>query len=209
MSDTHLPSEHELKISLPGAADFDLLLAGLGEPEKQSRQVNHYYDTSDRALLGARMSLRFREEEGKSWFSLKRMGGWSEGYLRGEELEAEVREKISDPAQLDPYHWDLPPIRFLRRQFGALRLVWQGSIRNTRRVYSLGEGIRMEVDRTEFPGGRVEYEIEVECQDEEKARHLLLGLLDSRGVRWVPQTKTKQQRFLEYLAQGKGPARHC
>jgi hypothetical protein len=63
-------------------------------------------------------------------------------------------------------------------------------------VYDLPEGIRLEVDRTEFPGNRIEYEVEAEWHDEEEVRRVVTGLLDGYNVRYSPQTRTKHERFL-------------
>jgi len=161
-------------------------------------QVNHYYDTPGHDLLRRHMSLRVRNEDGALTVSLKRGKGWREGYLAGEELEAPVPGTAGDFEGADPGQWDVPPIGVLRDEFGQLDLVRLGTVRNTRRVYRLPEGIRLEVDRTEFPDGADEYEVEAEWEDEEEVRRVVAGLLDQWGMQWTPQTKTKHQRFLEH-----------
>lgn len=201
-----LPGENELKISLLDQRDYELLLTELGEPKSHIRQVNHYYDTADRALWRRRMCFRLREQEGRFIVALKRGRRWNDGYLVADELEAELPESIPDPRVFDPYRWDALPVQFLQKELGSPGLVWLGSIRNTRRVYALPHGMRLEVDATEFPGGAVEYELEAEWPEEEEIRATVVGLLDAWGVRWKPQTRTKYQRFLEYLGPNEGGA---
>jgi len=193
---TPLPRENELKLELTGSRDYETLVAKLGEPRDVRHQVNYYFDTPGHDLLRRHVSLRVRDEDGRLTVSLKRGGGWSEGYLAGEELEAPVPPGVDDPSRSDPSEWNVPPVRVLRDEFKSLSLVCLGSARNTRRVYDLPEGIRLEVDRTEFPGGRIEYEVEAEWHDEEEVRRVVTRLLDGWNLRYAPQTRTKHERFL-------------
>jgi uncharacterized protein YjbK len=193
------PRESELKLSIPGVSDFDRLQDRLGEPEEIKRQVNHYYDTAHGDLLQRSQCLRLREENGRFILTLKRGRGWKNGYLDADEFELILPRRIHDPESFDPRRWDSSLARLLEAAIGSAPLVWVGAVRNTRWVYPLPNGMRLELDATVFPGERIEYELEAEWHDEEEVREAVTRLLDSSGVGWVPQTKTKHQRFLEYL----------
>jgi uncharacterized protein YjbK len=204
---TPLPSENELKLKLHDRSDYETLVQRLGKPLAVKEQVNYYFDTPRHDLLRRHVSLRVRDEDGRLTVSLKRGGGWSEGYLAGEELEAPVPAGVEDPARAEPWNWDIPPVRVLKDEFESLDLVCLGSARNTRRVHDLPDGIRLEVDRTEFPGGRMEYEVEAEWHDEEEVRRVVTRLLREWKVRYSPQTRSKHERFLAAaeIARSGGP----
>jgi len=201
--DDSIPRERELKLAIPDAADFELLLRRLGEPAEVREQVNHYYDTREGDLLRRRMCLRLREEGGRFILSLKRGRAWKEGYLDADESEAVLPGKVADPVKFNPYAWDVAPAVWVKKELGSRRLEWLGSIANTRRVYMLREGISVELDQTRFPGGRVEYELEAECEDEARVRMVVVHMLDSWGVGWMSQTRTKHERFLALSGEGR------
>jgi uncharacterized protein YjbK len=71
---------------------------------------------------------------------------------------------------------------------------------NQRKLYRSVEGLSMEVDASRYPDGEEDYEVEVETESPERDREILEILLRDLGVRFVPQTATKYQRFLQHLA---------
>ena len=69
-------------------------------------------------------------------------------------------------------------------------------IRNERRRIPY-ESFLLEVDRTRYPDGTVEVEVEVETEDIEGARATVEAVARLVNVRLVEQPKTKYRRFLE------------
>ena len=65
---------------------------------------------------------------------------------------------------------------------------------------------QLELDRTEFPGAEVHFELELEVREEQAAagRQALEALLRKAGVEWRP-ARGKAERFFEALARQGGP----
>ena len=73
-----------------------------------------------------------------------------------------------------------------------------GRLCNLRRRYFSGDLV-VEVDRSDFPEGRVEWEVELEnATDHPEAVQQLIDLMDRWGVRHEPQTSTKSARLARY-----------
>lgn len=90
----------------------------------------------------------------------------------------------------------LEPLERLRHDFpGVERMVPLGQVQNLRIRYPLPTGDTAELDRTEFPGGGLDYELEVETEQPEEVERYLQSL----GVPLEPQSKTKFRRFLEAI----------
>ena len=93
----------------------------------------------------------------------------------------------------------------LHQRFGNLEelTIW-GHTDNLRRCYPIDRsstGWTLELDRTAFPGGSVEFEIEVESEDLEGVKPGLAKLLEKAEIEWIAQTRTKSERLRSYLAE--------
>jgi inorganic triphosphatase YgiF len=177
--------EREFKLRIPDEAAWHALLARLGalggraaEPELQT---NHFFDSAAGALRAARIALRLREERGAFTLALKGPELAPGGTLAArpeEELflaPAEARAVLA--GERCPLAWlaasPLGEAELVRRATAAAagaptrRL---GSFENERlRVGPLafppgssGPELVLELDRTSFPGGLVERELELE-----------------------------------------------
>lgn len=217
--------EIELKIGLTGKEDWDRLLRALPAPRETRVQRNIFLDGSDRELQRAEAALRVRAEAVRSRdggaprerlvLTLKQgEGGKADVFERAEHecpLELELQKVLEDPSAL--LRLDLGPIRELKKiapQLGGLKVL--GGFENYRCVIPVKhtvtteQGTReaefvWEVDRTAFPGGRAEYEAEIEVPDTATARALCQDIyrrLDDLGVRRVPRRASKFARFLRY-----------
>lgn len=181
--------EREVKLRLADEAAWLALREALGRPQRVSQQTNTYFDTGDRKLRRDRsMMVRVREEAGASRLQIKDRISRAGGLL--------VSRERDEP--LTPAAW-----RALEDEVGA-PLEPLGSVANTREVYDLGEGYLAEVDRTELPGGRVDYEVEIELRRDEHtadgARAALEAACPSGAPR--PISTPKYQRFLEAIGDG-------
>jgi len=178
-------------------------------------QVNHFFDTGAGALRAEGSIVRLREEGDARILTAK-----GDSRVRGDvhirsELECEIQRGEADAIQAGR----ADPLGSLERELGAhpflaeLRarargapLEPSGCFRNHRtRVgpLKLGPGEAfLELDRTEFPGGRVHFEVELEVPEElvEEAGRLLAELLEEIGD--PGQTASgKASRYFGFIAE--------
>jgi uncharacterized protein YjbK len=194
--------EIELKLRLEGKAQYEELCRKMGDPVDAWKQINHYFRSADGKIPGEEGVIRIRLERGKAVLTVK-LGVLTNGLATAQEYE----EPWSDPSE------EMPPpsealwgsghggLTALEQRFGKrFPLVWLGSMVNERKLYRSVEGLCMEVDASRYPDGEEDYEVEVETEDPERDREILEALLGDLGIRFVPQTATKYQRFLQHLA---------
>ncbi|MGM0576761.1 MAG: CYTH domain-containing protein [Myxococcota bacterium] len=199
--------EQELKLALD-PADLPRLLEGLPAPERVVEQTNHYFVDPEGRAARARVMVRVREERDagsgelrRVVLTLKRRTAVEGGVFRAEEREAEldpadwlaVREGERDLADAEA-----PPLRWLRSETGVTALLRQGGFVNERRLVR-HVGFDLEIDRTSFPGGVVEAEVEVETDRPAEARAVVEGVARRQGVRLRDQTRGKYARYLAHL----------
>jgi uncharacterized protein YjbK len=186
--------ERELKYQLDEAR-YERLKTALGRQQKAKQQTNLYLDTPGRELCGAFGALRLRKEGEKLFLTYKRGKSQKGSFFEINELEVEVTQQLWNVlagGQLPSEA--LEPLDRLRHDFPHVtELVALGEVQNLRLCFPLPTGDTAELDRTVFPNGSVDYELEVETETpDEVERHL-----ESLGVPLTPQSKTKFRRFLD------------
>jgi len=212
--------EIEFKLSVRGEDDFDRLASVLGaetNTDAISLQENHFFDTEDRSLRASGLALRLRFEESRRILTVKGPVERSlDGLIERAEEEVEVdpvtAERIlagvESPlgALLDRVEdKSIPIVETARTAVVGHALECVGSFRNLRRYYGPveldGLEITFEMDRTEFPGGQIDHEveIEVEADQEEECRETLRRLFVRADIPWQ-KAQNKAQRFFEALA---------
>jgi uncharacterized protein YjbK len=208
--------EIELKRRLVGPAAAERLLAVLGPIASDVEQVNHVFDTPDRRLRGARHSLRLREEAGR--FILTAKGpdrGVSDSVSARTEAEAELEPEVARrllAGQGDP----LAELR-QRATDPAFDALWEGIERardgqalselghfhNRRRsvkvTLSPALQLCLEVDRTRFPDGRVDDEVEIELSQPELAGEVE-AWLEQRAAAAGVETQASTAKFARFYA---------
>lgn len=188
--------ERELKYQLDEAR-YERLKTCLGQLQATKHQVNHYLDTTERDVSRAHGALRLRQEDERLMLTYKRGISQRGSFFEIQELETEItQEQWNALASGQIPAGESEPLDRLRHDFPHVReLVSLGQVRNLRLCFPLPSGDTAELDRTEFPGGGVDYELEVETEDPAAVeRHL-----ESLGVPLTPQTKTKFRRFLDAI----------
>lgn len=74
-----------------------------------------------------------------------------------------------------------------------------GNIKTLRKTFHLPEGYILEIDKTAFPNGSVDYEIEMEMRSEhdtpQRAREILSPLLSRAGIPSLRMAPGKYERF--------------
>lgn len=192
-------TEKELKYALDEQG-YEALKTLLGEPQERVLQVNVYLDLADNRMDRLYGTLRLRQEEDARMVTYKRGRTQRGAYFELSEWEAPLTEEQFSSLRngvVQPHWWnELEPLRRFREDVpDADRLRAQGQVENLRIRYPLPTGDLAELDRTVFPDGRVDYELEVETEDPKAVDRHLHGL----GVPLDPQTRTKYRRFLEAI----------
>jgi uncharacterized protein YjbK len=218
-------TEVELKFAVDGAAAFDALARAAGTaPRAAKRQVNHFFDTADGRLNASKHTIRLRDEEGS--FTLTAKGPETrsaQGPLmaRSEEEVAIDRDEATailrgTLAPLDTLEQRLGSrgrelIAALRTQVGGSKLAEVGSFENERSRLpvrlSIGTDtieVEFEMDRTTFPGNRVDYEVEVELVgvDEDRATAAVKAFFAKAQVPWR-DAPSKAKRFFDAIQGGR------
>jgi len=215
--------EVEFKLALPGEAARARLLARLGADPAQVPvvQENHFFDTRSRALARGRSGLRLRSAGTARTLTLKGPPQATPVTPGAGALHARAEEELElapDEAQavlagtLDPlvlFRARRPGSALARRAHelvGGQALLHLGSFRNERLAIASERlaGLVLELDRTHFPGGHVEHELELELPDAAAAPAVeaaLRALLAEVGVPWTP-ARGKAERLFEHLGAG-------
>ena len=203
-------TEVELKMAF-APEGLQRLLAALPAVDSVREQHNHYLTDSAGTLSAAGVMVRVRES-------------WKIEGDRHERVQIVLTTKVRTAAEggvfvaieheqpLAPEIWDdflasggaLPTgdgeaLDWLRAHHPVADLVLIGKMHNRRHRVHV-DGFELEIDRTTFPGGVIETEIEVETTDITGARALVADVARRAGIDLVEQTQGKYRRFLRYLA---------
>ncbi len=204
--------EVEFKLAVRGEQDFDALMRTLAcsLPADGDLQIKHFFDTENGRLRRGGYLLRLNEESDRFFVTAK-------GPARKRSDDALV-DKAEEEFQIDNswavmiLTGELSPIAVLERRMGRApsdlvaalrdtvgkrRLKRVGSYQNLRRrvgpvalpVQGGGHvSAILELDRTEYPGGVVEYQVEVELRgaDPETSGNALRGVFARAEVDWQP-----------------------
>jgi len=228
-----LAREIEFKFRVRSAEDLGLFARTLGfelaeHPARTQR--NSFFESPDGRLAARGLALRLRTEGERSILTVKGRGApRSEDGALVERLESEA-EIASDQARaiLDGRASPLAALEaaggietaeaagLLRAALEGAELELLGTFENERTtlpavevtVAGRPERLVFELDRTRFPGDRVDFEIEAEIgpeADAEGLREHLHGLLAQAGVEWMA-APSKLARFREQLEAGRGGA---
>jgi len=201
--------EVEIKLGLRSPEELETLLDHLPSPSYVIEQANHYFDTPDGRLSAARIMLRVREERRSDKPGVqavaaakRRKSRTAKARHEAEEIEHVLSPKIwqavvegtTNLAALDS-----PVVDWVRGELGELTtLAVLGVVENKRHVVH-HEGFVLEVDRTGFPDGSVDAEVEVETRDIDGARAVVEAAAAAAGVALFDQNKGKHRRFRERL----------
>ncbi len=195
--------EVELKWALDVASHgalAPLLTQSLGQP-RTLVQHNRFFDTADRRLRQAKLNLRLRRENAALLLTCK-------GHLgigaNGEHRHTEWEE------WLDPAWWNdidqgvldaarLPLPEQVRQALGGAELTSLGGFANHRlEFHQDGEhSALLCLDRTDFPGGRIDHELEIETASPQVNDQRWRQQLQQWGIPFRLQPLTKFVRFLQ------------
>lgn len=205
---SQMTTEVELKFRIDDARHLDTLLAVLPPPEASFTQTNHYLDDANRSLRTVDIMLRAREialpfptsrtiGNPPVTFTAKRRKSINNGLFISEERAQVLAldDWLEIVAKKLPIPTTGPLFRWLREvvDFGPLEIV--GATINDR--YQIRDDVYLlEIDRTVFPDGSIEVEVECETIIPDQARIHIDKLLGGLRIGYGPQTEGKYARFL-------------
>ncbi len=200
-----ISQEIEIKLQLGSFMDYLKLVGFLGQVEQEERHVTGFFDTEDRRLAAEGWALRIRAEDSRGLITVK-----SETTQPGvasvrDEVESEItRGEALDILGLrkDVLSMSNDAVGFVREKLGKAsvsKLVHFENIRQ-KKPFKIGDyDYVLEIDKTEFADGSVDYELELELPDQsriEVVEHRLRNLFSSLGIPFEIQTESKLARAL-------------
>ncbi len=199
-------TEIEIKLRLESFMDYLKLLGFLGKVESEDHHINGFFDTEDRQLAKAGWALRVRAENHRGLVTVKSIPTRSGLAVIRQEIEAEInRGEAVEVLNLhrDVLSLEIIPVTFIRQKFPELTLARLIQFENDRqkKLFRIGDyNYLLEVDKTEYSDGSVDYELEVELSDtsrietvEDHLRKLFLTL----GIPFEHQPESKFARALK------------
>lgn len=199
----HAHQEVELKWALDrdGYRRLGECLQREAGPPVRLQQCNRFYDSTDRRLRAAGLNLRLREENGRLLLTCKRRVAQGSGLHHHEEWESPLDPLLlSDPPALAT----LPLPTAWRSALGDAPLELVGGFSNTRDEFRIGSDLLC-LDRSEFPGSRIDYELEIETMDPAVSGKRWAEVLQAWKIPWTPQPLTKFARLLATSQHGQKP----
>ncbi len=198
--------EIEIKLQLGSFTDYLKLNGHLGSMEQVQQHRNGFYDTADRELSRNGWALRVRSENDRGLVTVKGAATHSGAAVIRQELEAEIER--SEAVRIlggysDVLDMDVEPVRFIKQEFPGRQMVALLQFNNDRQCkrFRIGDyDYMLEIDRTEFTDGSVDYELEVELPDPgqiEVVEDGLRKMFSSLGIPFERQHRSKFERALE------------
>ncbi len=197
--------EIEIKLDLGSFVNYLKLTGSLGQVDEEIHHQNAFYDTSERAISEAGWALRVRVETARGLITLKSAATAPGPAAVRSEIEGEIDRStamaiLSGETDLMTLH--TRPVAFLKDNMGDLAVteLVRFSNERKRKNHRLGDyAYCLEIDRTEYRDGSVDYELEVELPDVsrvEQAEHGLQRLFASLDIPYAIQTESKFARAL-------------
>ena len=199
--------EIEIKLQLGNFTDYLKLIGFLGNIDAEDHQENCFFDSEDRRLATAGWALRVRVSDGKGLVTAKGMPSETSTAVVRQEIEAPIpRSAALDIVHLEADILDLSiePIAFIKEKFPGIRLAKLLNFKTLRQQknYKIGDyHYVLEIDKTEFADGSVDYELEIELPDTDRVitvEDSLRKLFNSLAIPFQRQTESKFARALQH-----------
>lgn len=197
--------EIEIKLQLGSFANYLKLIGFLGAAESEELQVNGYFDTEDRRLASAGWALRVRALDDRGLVTLKGLPKVKGMAVMRKEIETEIDRRLAMEIlnlRLDILSLKVAAIEYVNAEYPNLTLARLIQFRTTRQKkrFRFGDYVCiLEVDKTEFHDGSLDYELEVELGEPgqiDVVQDGLQRLFSSLDIPFVVQEKGKYERAL-------------
>ncbi|MBK7142627.1 MAG: CYTH domain-containing protein [bacterium] len=206
MGDAVKQLEIEIKLKLESFTDYLKLIGYLGQIESEDHHINAFFDTEDRQLARAGWALRVRAENKRGLVTIKSIPTTEGAAVVRQEIEAEIPRGVAyEVIGLRENLLDIQimPIDYLKQQFPNMTLAKLIQFENVRqkKLFRIGgDNYLLEVDKTMYTDGSVDYELEVELHDMERIETVedhLRKLFASLAIPFEHQTESKFARALK------------
>lgn len=206
MGDAVKQLEIEIKLKLESFTDYLKLIGYLGQIESEDHHINAFFDTEDRQLARAGWALRVRAENKRGLVTIKSIPTTEGVAVVRQEIEAEIPRGVAyEVIGLRENLLDIQimPIDYLKQQFPNMTLAKLIQFENVRqkKLFRIGgDNYLLEVDKTMYTDGSVDYELEVELHDMERIETVedhLRKLFASLAIPFEHQTESKFARALK------------
>lgn len=204
-NENQISHEIEIKLDLGSFTNYLKLIGFLGRIELEDHHQNVFFDTEDRLLSEAGWALRVRAENNQGLVTVKSIPTRESLAVIRQEIEAEIpRPQAIDIINLrsDVLKLDIMPIEFIKDKINdqpLMRLVKFENIRQ-KKVFKIGDcSYCLEIDKTEYNDGSVDYELELELTHTNNLEIIedhLRKLFESLDIPFVHQEKSKFYRAL-------------
>lgn len=207
----NLKKESELKVVLESFADYLKLVGSLAPIDSEIIQKNAFFDTSDRVLGNDGWVLRVRTEtysftgDSRGLVTLKGLDTGAAEFTERTEIEQSIEHDLAEQlivGAADLFDYALEPVDYLSRRYGRLTLSRLFKFTNIRKTKQQSIGrlqYLLEVDKSEFADGAVDYELEIEVNDSADQPLVAVQikkLLQSLGLHFQIQKASKFERAL-------------
>ena len=202
----HIHREIEIKLNLESFTNYLKLIGFLGKIDGEEHQINGFFDTEDKKLASDGWALRVRAENKIGLVTLKGMNTASDVASVRDEIEEEIPHGLALEIldlKYDLLTLDIEPIRYVKDTWGAIAVAKLVHFENNRQVKTFKIGdytYDLLIDTTHFSDGSVDYELEVEIENEQQVEVVydyLQKLFVSLNIPFQIQEKTKFLRALE------------
>jgi adenylate cyclase class IV len=202
--------EIEIKLQLESFTDYLKLVGFLGPIQDEDHHLNVFFDSPDRKLSKSGAALRLRAEGKRGLVTFKSAIKKTGSAVIRREIEAEIdRAKAIEVmnGRTDVLALNEEPLRVVREEFPDVSLEKLAEFQNDRqsKVFRIGDyDYTLEIDKTEFADGSVDYELEVELSHEgqlEVVEEKLRRMFDKLGIPFQRQRQSKLERALERAPQ--------
>ncbi len=206
MADSVKNIEIEIKLQLASFMDYLKLLGYLGQIESEEHQINAFFDTEDRQLARHGWALRVRAESNRGLVTVKTIPTERGAAVLRQEIEAEILRGVAMDIiglRTDLMGLSAMPVDFIKKQFPDIHVAKLIQFDNVRqkKLFRIGmENYLLEVDKTSYTDGSVDYELEVELTDPEKIEAVedaLRKLFTNLDIPFEHQSESKLVRALK------------
>jgi uncharacterized protein YjbK len=202
----NINQEIEIKLNLTSFTNYLKLIGFLGQIEQEEHHLNVFFDTEDRAVSNSGWALRVRAESNRGLVTIKSIPTKEGLAVVRQEIESEIPKEQALAiinSNNDVMTLDIMPIHFIRDKVGGVNLQKLVMFENIRqkKVFRLGDNnYLLEIDKTEYNDGSVDYELELELKEgapletiEDQLKKIFLSL----DIPFKIQSESKFHRALK------------
>jgi uncharacterized protein YjbK len=203
---SNINQEIEIKLNLASFTNYLKLIGFLGQIEQEEHHLNVFFDTENRSISNIGWALRVRAESNRGLVTIKSIPTKEGLAVIRQEIESEITKEQSLAiinSNSDIMSLDIMPIQFIKDKIGNVslqKLVMFENIRQ-KKVFRLGDNnYILEIDKTEYNDGSVDYELELELKDNaplETIEDQLKKIFISLDIPFKIQTESKFHRALK------------